>query len=69
MRGVGYFVSIVSVFLLGLVAWPGPGEPRWKLLALLLGMGASIVGMGLRWLASRKQEEELHDVERQVGAR
>lgn len=69
MRGVGYFVSIVSVFLLGAVAWPRPDEPSWKLLALIIGMAASIIGMALRWVASRKQLGELHHVEREVGAR
>ena len=69
MRGVGYFISIISVLLLGAVAWPKPDEPRWKLLVLLAGMAASMFGMLLRWAASRKQVGELHAVERRVGAR
>ncbi len=69
MRGLGYFISIVSVFLLGAVAWPKPDEPRWKLLALIAGMAASMIGMGLRWASSRRQLQELHHVERQVGSR
>lgn len=69
MRGLGYFISIVSVMLLGLVAWPGPDEPRWHSLAVLGGMGLSIGGMGLRWLASRQQRAEIHHVERVTGLR
>jgi hypothetical protein len=57
------------VILLGLIAWPGPQEPRWHILALLAGMALSVVGMGLRWAASRKQVSELHQVERSVGMR
>jgi hypothetical protein len=67
MRGIGYLVSIVSVLLVGAVAWPRPDEPDWKILALLVGMAASIVGMILRWIASHKQATELHAVERQQG--
>ena len=54
MKGVGYTVSTASVLLLGAVAWPGPDEPRWKALAVVLGMGASIVGMVIRYFAHRK---------------
>ena len=66
MRGLGYLVSIISVLLLGAVAWPKPDEPRWKLLALVAGMVLSIVGMGLRWLASRQQNRKIEALE---GAR
>lgn len=69
MRGLGYLISIVSVLLISAVAWPGPEEPRWKVVALLAGMALSIGGMGLRWLASRQQKSELHGVERRIGLR
>ena len=69
MRGLGYLISIVSVLLLGLVAWPGADEPSWHLPALLAGMAASIGGMLLRWIGSRKQLRELHAVERETGWR
>ena len=59
MKGLGYLVSIVSVFLLGIVAWPAPDEPQWKAIVTALGMTASIAGMGLRYLSHRKQEREL----------
>lgn len=68
MRGLGYLVSILSVVLLGLVAWPGPDEPRWHIVVILAGMALSIAGMGLRWLDSLRQKSELDHVERRVGA-
>ena len=30
-KGLGYLVSIVSVFFLGAIAWPGPEDPAWQL--------------------------------------
>ena len=67
MRGLGYLISIVSVLLLGLIAWPGPEDPGWHMPALFLGMGLSIGGMGLRWLSSRQQKQEMRTVERRMG--
>lgn len=64
MRGVGYLVSIGSVILLGIIAWPRADEPAWHLPALLAGVALSIVGMGLRWLASRKEMAEIDQLER-----
>lgn len=58
MKGFGYFISIISVVLLGAVAWPGPNEPRWKVLAVIAGMGSSVIGMGLRWLSYRKDQRD-----------
>ena len=54
LKAVGYLISTLSVFLLGLVAWPSPGEPRWKALAVIIGMAASIVGMAVRFMAHAK---------------
>jgi uncharacterized membrane protein YhhN len=67
MRGLGYLISIISVVLIGLVAWPRPEEPSWKVLTLLAGMALSILGMGLRWMASSKQEAEMSNVENHIG--
>jgi hypothetical protein len=69
MRGAGYLISIASVILLGLIAWPRADDPSWHLPALLLSVALSIGGMGLRWLASRKQLGELHRTERTIGLR
>jgi hypothetical protein len=69
MRGVGYLISVVSVILLGLVAWPKPDDPAWHRLVLIAGMTASIVGMLLRWLESRRQRAQLHHVQERTGLR
>jgi hypothetical protein len=58
-KGVGYLVSIVSVVLLGTVAWPKPEEPEWHKLVLIAGMATSIIGMGLRYIAHRKEQAEI----------
>lgn len=58
-KGLGYLISIVSVVLLGTVAWPKPDEPEWQKLALAAGMATSMIGMGLRYVAHRKQQREL----------
>ena len=58
-KAAGYLVSIFSVFLLGAVAWPKPGDPSWVLPVLLIGMGTSIAGMALRYVAHLKQKKEL----------
>ena len=63
LRGLGYLISVLSVLLLGLVAWPKLDEPRWKLVALIAGMVLSIAGMGLRWLASRQQKHQIETLE------
>ena len=58
-KGLGYLVSIASVFLLGAVAWPKAGEPSWHLLVLVLGMMTSIIGMACRYKAHRDQQREI----------
>lgn len=63
LKGLGYFISTISVLLLGVVAWPGPGEPRWKAIVLAAGMAASILGMGVRWLSHRKDRKDIERAE------
>lgn len=58
-KAIGYLVSIVSVFFLGAIAWPAPDDPKWYLPALIVGMATSILGMGFRYLAHRKQQAEI----------
>ena len=62
-KGLGYLVSIASVFFLGAIAWPKPEDPEWHLPAVIAGMTLSIVGMGLRYLAHLKQQKEMAKVE------
>ena len=58
-KGLGYLVSIVSVFFLGSIAWPTAGEPRWHMAALIVGMATSIIGMAFRYKAHLDQQREL----------
>lgn len=62
-KALGYLTSIVSVFFLGAVAWPKPGDPAWILPALVAGMATSILGMGFRYLAHIHQKKEMAEVE------
>ena len=58
-KGLGYLVSIVSVLLLGAIAWPTSSEPRWHMPVLVLGVITSIAGMGMRYRAHILQQREL----------
>jgi hypothetical protein len=60
-KGLGYLVSIVSVFILGTVAWPKPGDPAWMKPALIVGMATSILGMGFRYIAHLKELKEVRE--------
>ncbi|NUR45599.1 MAG: hypothetical protein HOP91_05520 [Sphingomonas sp.] len=68
-KGLGYLISIVSVFFLGAVAWPKFGEPQWHAVALVLGMATSIIGMGCRYKAHLDEQRELKKTEAEVRAR
>jgi len=68
-KGLGYLVSILSVFLLGAIAWPKPQDPRWHLPVLLAGMAASILGMALRYKAHLDQQRELKKAEAEAKAK
>ncbi|HXC73491.1 MAG TPA: hypothetical protein VN640_02300 [Sphingomicrobium sp.] len=68
-KGLGYLVSILSVFLLGAIAWPKPEDPRWHLPVLLAGMVASILGMALRYKAHLDQQRELKKAEAEAKAK
>ena len=68
-KGLGYLVSILSVFLLGAIAWPEGGEPGWHLSVLIAGMATSILGMGLRYKAHLDQRRELKKTEAKVERR
>jgi hypothetical protein len=62
-KALGYLVSIVSVFFLGAIAWPKPNEPSWHIVALIIGMATSIVGMGCRYKAHLDQQREIKKTE------
>ena len=62
-KGLGYLVSIVSVFFLGAIAWPKPEDPKWHLAALIVGMATSIIGMGFRYYSHLQQQKEIEKAE------
>jgi hypothetical protein len=68
LKASGYFVSTVSVILLGIVAWPKPNEPDWIALAVALGMLTSVCGMGLRYLSHRKDRRDVERAKREARA-
>jgi hypothetical protein len=68
-KGLGYLVSIVSVFLLGAIAWPTGTEPRWHMPVLVAGMATSIFGMGFRYLAHLQQQKELKRTKAEARSR
>ena len=68
-KAAGYLISILSVLLLGAAAWPKAGDPSWLLPVLLGGMGLSMMGMGLRYIAHLKQKQELKKVEAEAVQR
>ena len=59
LKGLGYLISAVSVFFLGVVAWPAATEPGWKAWAVAIGMATSIAGMGVRFLSHRKDRRDI----------
>lgn len=64
MKSLGYLISTVSVFMLGVVAWPKPGEPRLMTWLVIGGMASSIVGMFLRYLSHRKDKRDIAEAKR-----
>ena len=68
-KGLGYLVSICSVFLLGAIAWPKPEDPRWHAPVLVAGMVASILGMAFRYKAHLDQQRELKKAEAEAERR
>jgi hypothetical protein len=67
-KGLGYLISIVSVLLLGAVAWPKGGEPDWHKSVLIAGMATSILGMACRYKAHRDQRKELKQTRAEARA-
>lgn len=61
-KGFGYLVSMVSVMLLGVVAWQSGSERP----LLVAGMILSVVGMVIRWIAHNRDERERARLERRL---
>jgi len=62
-KGLGYLVSALSVVLLGIVSWKSASEQPLLFACLILGMAASVAGMGLRWISHRIGEKEKARIE------
>jgi hypothetical protein len=68
-KGLGYLVSILSVFLLGAIAWPKAEDPKWHIVVLIAGMATSILGMAFRYKAHLDQQRELKEAEAKAEAK
>jgi len=62
-KGLGYLISMLSVCLLGAIAWPKARDPAWHLPVLIVGMATSILGMAFRYKSHLDQQRELKKVE------
>ncbi|MEA3051307.1 MAG: hypothetical protein QOG72_210 [Sphingomonadales bacterium] len=58
MKGFGYLVSILSVFLLAAGSFKNAAQQPLLLVCLIAGMATSIAGMGLRYLSYRREQRE-----------
>ena len=68
-KGLGYLVSIASVFFLGAIAWPKPEDPSWHLPALIAGMATSILGMAFRYRAHLDEQREIRKAKAEAERR
>ena len=68
-KALGYIVSIISVFLLGAIAWPKAGDPAWHEPVLIAGLATSVVGMAFRYKAHLDQQRELRKTEAEARKR
>jgi hypothetical protein len=59
LKGQGYLISIVSVFLLAFPAIKGAKGDALLIATVVAGALLSIVGMGLRWVADRKTQRRI----------
>jgi uncharacterized membrane protein len=58
LKTIGYLVSTISVLLLGAVAWTSVDDDLALRGCIILGVLASIGGMGLRWASFFVRERE-----------
>jgi len=63
-KAAGYLTSIVSVLLLGIVAWQKSDPPWWYHPTLIAGMATSILGMAFRYLAHLHQKRQIAEARR-----
>jgi nicotinamide riboside transporter PnuC len=58
LKTIGYFISVISVLLLGAAAWRTASHDPTLLLCLIGGMIASMIGMLLRWISHLMDQRE-----------
>lgn len=58
LKAAGYLTSMVSVVLLGAVAWKSASHEPVLFACLIGGMIASLLGMELRWRSHRMEQHE-----------
>jgi hypothetical protein len=68
-KAIGYLLSIVGALLLGALAWPKPQDPGWHLPALIGGVGTTIAGFAVRYMAHLKQRREIEEAKREAERR
>jgi hypothetical protein len=62
-KGLGDLVSSVSVVLLGIVAWKSASEQPLLFACLIGGMLASVLGMTMRWISHRIEQNDKDRIE------
>ena len=61
LEGTGYIISILSVAILGRVAWTGAAGQAELQLLIILGVMLSVLGMSLRWYVwNRRRRHKGH---------
>lgn len=68
-KALGYLTSIVSVFFLGAIAWPRPGDPKWHVFALIAGMSLSILGMAFRYKSHLDEKRQIKKAKAEAEGR
>ncbi len=66
LKTAGYMASILSVILLGMVAWQMASQDDVLLLCLIGGMAASVLGMLLRWISHLQDQREKEKLARDL---
>ncbi len=68
LKGDGYLISILSVFLLAFPPLKSAKDDPLVLACIAIGALLSIVGMALRWVADRKTQHKIDRKENKDGA-
>jgi hypothetical protein len=68
LKGNGYLISILSVFLLALPPLKSAKDDPLVLACIAIGALLSIAGMALRWVADRKTQHRIDRKENKDGA-